>query len=61
VYAYTRELNSKKILVMLNFKSKPASINTEVDMSKAKLLLGNYALPLKDGQLQPYEAVIYEL
>jgi oligo-1,6-glucosidase len=61
VYAYTRELNGKKILVMLNFRDKPATANTGIDMSKAKLLLGNYATPLKDGQLQPYEAVVYEL
>jgi oligo-1,6-glucosidase len=61
VYAYSRELNGKKLLVLLNFKNKPASVNTGIDMSKAKILLGNYASPSKNGQLQPYEAVIYEL
>jgi oligo-1,6-glucosidase len=61
VYAYARELNGKKILVMLNFKDKPASANTGIDTSKAKVLLHNYASPSKGGLLQPYEAVIYEL
>ncbi len=71
VYAYTRELNArpddpvgrgKKFLVLLNFKSKSASVNTEgIDLGKAKILIGNYTSPSANGSLQPYEAVIYEL
>jgi oligo-1,6-glucosidase len=61
VYAYTRELNGKKFLILLNFKSKPASANIGIDTSKTKIILGNYATPAKNGQLQPFEAVIYEL
>ena len=56
----TRELNGKKMLVMLNFTDKVASANTGIDMSKAKILLGNYAEVSKDGKLKPYEAVVYE-
>lgn len=61
VYAYTRELDGKKLLVLLNFKSTIAKANTGIDISKAKVLLGNYSNSSKDGKLQPYEAVIYEL
>ncbi len=61
VYAYTRELNGKKMLIMLNFTDKEASANTGVDMSKAKVTLGNYETPSIDGKLKPYQAVIYEL
>ena len=61
VYAYTRDLDGKKLLVLLNFKSTTAKANTGIDISKAKVLLGNYSTPSKDGILQPYEAVIYEL
>ena len=71
VYAYTRELNArpddpvgrgKKFLVLLNFKSKAATVNTAgIELSKAKVLIGNYASPSANGSLQPYEAVIYEL
>lgn len=61
VYAYTRELNGKKILIMLNFTDKEASANTGVEMSKAKVVLGNYAEVSKDGKLKPYEAVVYEI
>ncbi len=61
IYAYTRELNGKKMLVLLNFKSKAASVNTGIDLSKAKLLMGNYPSPSTNATLQPYEAVIYQL
>lgn len=61
IYAYTRELAGKKMLILLNFKSKKASISTGIDFSKAKLLLSNYSSPSRDGSLQPYEAAVYEL
>ena len=61
VYAYTRELNGKKMLVLLNFTDKEASANTGVEMSKAKVVLDNYETPATDGKLKPYEAVVYEV
>ncbi len=61
VFAYTRELNEKKFLVMLNFRNRKATINTVIDISRAKLLITNYQPASANGTLQPYEAVIYEL
>jgi oligo-1,6-glucosidase len=61
VYAYTRESGNKKFLVLLNFTSSSSKENTGIDLSKAKLLIGNYEKPNADGSLRPYEAVIYEL
>jgi oligo-1,6-glucosidase len=62
VYAYTRELNGKKLLVLLNFKPTVAKANlTGIDLSKAKVLIGNYAIPSVDGTLKPCESVILEL
>jgi oligo-1,6-glucosidase len=61
VYAYTREWQGKKMLVLLNFSSKAAKANTGMDTNKAKLLISNYQTASADGTLQPYEAVIYEL
>ena len=62
VYAYTRELDGKKFLLLLNFTSKVASFNTGLDRSNAKLLLDNYSNPSKgNNTLQPYEAAVYEL
>ena len=61
VYAYIRELDGTKMLVLLNFKSRNAAAATGIDIRKAKILLSNYDSHLPDGKLQPYEAVIYEL
>ena len=61
VYAYTRELDGKKLLIVLNFTSKNAVAATGINISKAKMLLNNYSARSTDGKLRPYEAVIYEL
>ena len=61
VYAYTRDLNGKTFLVLLNFKSTVSTPHTGINIAKAKLVLGNYSVPSTDGQLKPYEAVIFEL
>lgn len=60
-YAYTRELDGKKILVMLNFSAKPATVNTGFDITNASLMIGNYATANNTTALRPYEAVVYEL
>ena len=61
VYAYTRELDGKKLLVLLNFKSVPVSVSIGIDLSKAKVLLNNYSTASSGGALRPYEAIIFEL
>ncbi len=62
VYAYTRELNGRKLLVLLNFKPTTAKTDlTGIDLSKAKVLINNYATPSTDGSLKPCESVIFEL
>ena len=60
VYAYTRELDGKKLLVMLNFSAKNATANTGIDLSKGKILINNYATAFGGKELRPYEAVVYE-
>jgi oligo-1,6-glucosidase len=64
VYAYTREYEGKKMLIVLNFTANNASIQTGV--SAGKVLLSNYTeTPTlnKNGiiELKPYQAVIYEV
>ncbi|HVX28174.1 MAG TPA: alpha-glucosidase [Parafilimonas sp.] len=61
VYAYTRELNGIKFLILLNFKSKVSTFNINIDLSKAKLLSDNYTSVSNGNTLQPYEATIYQL
>ena len=61
VYAYTREMNGQKFLILLNFKSILSKFNLSLDMKKSKLLLDNYSKPSAGNTLQPYEAAVYEL
>ncbi|MBP2284056.1 oligo-1,6-glucosidase [Flavobacterium sp. CG_23.5] len=58
IYAYTRELDGKKVLVMLNFRSKKAKLNTKINLKNAKLLIGNYTKSSNGLELKPYEAVV---
>jgi oligo-1,6-glucosidase len=61
VYAYTREGNGKKLLVLLNFTNQPATVNTGTALNKARLLLSNYVAAGSSAQLRPYEARVYRL
>jgi oligo-1,6-glucosidase len=61
VYAYTRELDGKKLLIILNFRNTAAVVNTGIDIGKAKVMLCNYSSATASTELRPYEAVIYEL
>jgi oligo-1,6-glucosidase len=61
VYAYTRELDGRRLLVLLNFRAKSGSIATDLPLGRATVLAGNYPEPSRNGTLRPYEAVILEL
>jgi oligo-1,6-glucosidase len=61
IYCYTRAWNGKTILVLLNFKAQSAKAATGLDLSKARILIGNYADPSLTGTLRPYESIVLEL
>jgi oligo-1,6-glucosidase len=63
VFSYTRELNGKKVLVLLNFTEKESTYNLGFSIAKSKIILGNYpkSKSMKANTLRPYEAVILEL
>ena len=61
VYAYTREWNGKKFLVMLNFSEQNATYSVGIDLSKAEVKIHNYEDAGKAGMLRPFEAVVYEV
>ncbi|NNJ89009.1 MAG: alpha-glucosidase [Eudoraea sp.] len=64
VYAYTRELNGEKVLVMLNFSSEVATVEIPVKENLEELYINNYEqIFLKDRVLsmEPYQAFIYSL
>jgi oligo-1,6-glucosidase len=54
-------MNGKKVLVVLNFTGKPASVNTGINMSNARPLIDNYGKVSSTSMLRPYEAVVYQL
>ncbi len=67
VYAYTREGDGKKILVLLNFSAGNSITDTGISLAGATLLLSNYNnQPVKQTgntsvELKPYEAAVYQL
>jgi oligo-1,6-glucosidase len=61
VYAYTREWEGKKWLVLLNFSDKEASVSTGIDITNKKLILSNYQTAASANSLRAYEARIVEL
>lgn len=63
VFAYIRELEGKKILVLLNFSEKKSAFSIGVSTSKSKIILDNYTgtKNFKKNVLRPFEAVIIEL
>jgi oligo-1,6-glucosidase len=67
VYAYAREGEGEKLLIVLNFSTTASTTDIGVNISNAKLLLNNYKdAPSKNitGStitLRPYEALVYKL
>ena len=67
VYAYTREGEGQKMLIVLNFSSSSAEAKIDLNLDSAKMLLSNYKeSPLFNNvnrtlTLKPYAAVIYKL
>ncbi len=64
IYAFTRELNGEKVLIMLNFSSEVATVDIPVKENLGELYINNYErVFLKDRVLsmEPYQAFIYTL
>ncbi len=67
VYAYTREYNGEKMLVLLNFSAANAQANVGINISNSTILLSNYkesAMAPKTKSLislRPYEAIVLKL
>jgi oligo-1,6-glucosidase len=67
IYAYTREYEGKKMLIVLNFSKEYAETNLGLSFKKAKSVLNNYndKVCIKDSQntvsLKPYQAIVFEL
>ncbi|MBS1796341.1 MAG: alpha-glucosidase [Acidobacteria bacterium] len=59
VFAYTRTLGDRKLLILLNFTDRETAADTGFDYEGAKYLFGNY--DGFDGRLKPYQAAILEI
>ena len=63
IYAYTREGNGRKFLILLNFSPDKAQPHLDISLTGAKLLLSNDQRTQGNPtlELNPYEACIYQL
>ena len=64
VFAYSRELNGNKIVVVCNFYNKEVNLNFNEDFNNVEILLSNYkdsSILMKDLKLRPYEAIMYRV
>ncbi len=61
LFAYTRELDGRKILVMLNFSRRRIVTDTGMDISRSRVLISNYPTKMEGRELRPYEAIVFEL
>ena len=64
IFAYIRELNGDKILVVCNFYCDTVNFKLNDDFNFAEILLSNYndsSTLLENLTLRPYEAIMYRL
>ncbi len=61
VYAYTRELNNTRWLILLNFRAVPSTYSIPFGIASGTLMSCNYTKASLNGQLRPYEASVYKL
>ena len=64
VFAYSRELNGDKIVVVCNFYNKEINLDFKEDFNNVEILLSNYkdsSILMKDLKLRPYEAIMYRV
>ena len=64
IFAYVRELNGDKILVVCNFYDKDVEFKFDGDFNYSKVLLSNYndsSKMIEKLKLRPYEAIMYRI
>ena len=66
IFAYTRELNGDKVLVVCNFYDNTINVFLGEEYSKkdSQIILSNYKdakILGRDIKLRPYEAIVYKV
>ena len=59
IFAYTRENEDSKLVVVCNFFDKTLPMPLKEEVEGMELLLGNYGEAMEAEILQPYEARMY--
>lgn len=61
VFAYTRTLNEKQVLIVGNLTNHEVELTVPFDLSHGEVKLFNYDAKVNLKQLRPYEACVIEL
>ncbi len=64
IYAYTRELDSERVVVLLNFSDADARIDLASTTTLGEILINNYNKVVQTKNkvlLKPYQAVVFQL
>ena len=61
LFAYIRQLDNQKLLVVLNFSEEQSYLDTDFDLDNSHILISNYNNPSRNKLYKPFEAVIYEI
>lgn len=62
IYAYTRQYKDEAYLIVCSFSEKDSKLELPYDISKGKLLIGNYSnIDSKKDVLKPYECRLYKI
>lgn len=63
VFSYSRELDGKELVILLNFTANEASYNLDFKLDKGNIILNNYTdkSTIERGALLPYQAIIIEI
>jgi len=64
VFAYTRQLNDEKLVIVANFTEEETEFQYKTDNNDAKILLSNYenlCETIEKISLRPFEAIVYKI
>ncbi|WP_088072304.1 glycoside hydrolase family 13 protein [Gottfriedia luciferensis] len=64
IFAYTRELNGEKLLVVANFTKENAEFSYNRGVHEVSILLSNYknsSFSIENLSLRPFEAIVYKI
>jgi oligo-1,6-glucosidase/glucan 1,6-alpha-glucosidase len=64
IFAYTRQLDNEKLLVVANFTCNEVIYNNSLEINESELIVSNYENSghiAEKVKLRPYEAIVYRI